>query len=373
MERRSPLLPLLTLLLAALPPAQNRAGTNEDDAKTPKDPFTGGDAKAMTAAGVVAYGPFLLAPDVRTEDVEKVLGENRIRWLENAHFRIGCTLATAPPPTDPDARNLLQAELGRLKKRGAKFPDRASRLEPWLRVHLFAQRAEELYGEIAALVGHDDATGTHLGSQHKLPLLLFQRKSDLARYLDRFCNVKSEVGQRTSFPKVGLRGLALAAETDDVRDEAAVHAQFRFLLTQTLCDSLGGVPYWLSLGLAHVYERQVPSALSMAVPKADENVDAQTQNQWSQKMRRRAQRPELLIPFAELAGKIDFGYWAHVQAWSRVDFLLALDRAKFGRLLAGVRGSQATSRQVEQLELVFGLDPETFDARWRKWVLENDR
>lgn len=368
-------LPLLLLAASALLPAQNQApGTTKDDEDVvkagPKDPFTGGDPKAMAAAGIVAYGPFVWADNLRTEDVEKVLGENRIRWIETAHFLIGCNLGTAGMPDEADARKMLNGELARMKKRFAKFPDRASKLEPWLRLHLYAQRAEELYAEFARLVGHDDKSNTHLGQAGKFPILLFQKKSDLARYLDRFCDSKSQTGQRHFYGKTQQRGFVLAAEWDEVHDEPTVHAQFRFFLLETFADAIGGVPYWLSLGLAHCYERQVPCNTMMAAIKDDESVDQDSQNKWFTKMRKRAQHATLLIPFEELATKTDFGYWAHLQAWSRVDYLMALDRARFGAFLAAMKGGQGVSRQVEQLLLVYGMEPDVFDGKWRDWVLK---
>lgn len=371
-------LSILLLTSSALLLAQSPApGTTKDDEDVvkagPKDPFTGAEPKAMAAAGVIAYGPFVWADDLRTEDVEKVLGEGRIRWLETPHFLIGCNLGTTGMPEEADARKMLNAELARMKKRHPKFPERASKLEPWLRLHLYAQRAEELYAEFAKLVSHDDTTGTHLGQARKFPILLFQKKSDVARYLDRFCNSKSEMSQRHFYGKTSQRGLVLGAEADEVRDEASVHAQFRHLLIETFTDTIGGVPYWLSLGMAHCYERQVPSRTIMATIKDEESVDEETQHKWPTKMKKRAQHEKLLIPFHELATKTDFGYWAHLQAWSRVDYLMTTDRAKFGEFLAGMKGGYGASRQIEQLALVYDMEPEAFDVKWRDWVLKTYR
>ena len=371
---------LLALLLSgsALLHAQKQApGTTKDDEDVvkagPKDPFTQADPKAMASAGVVAYGPFVWADQLRTEDVEKVLGPGRFLWLETAHFLIGFNLATTALPEDAEARKLTNAELQRMHKRFAKFPERASKIEPWLRLHLYAQRAEELYAEFQKLIGHDDASGTFLGQKGKFPLLLFQKRSDLARYLDRFCGKQSQMSQRHYYGKTGQHGFVLAAEADEPRDDAQIQSQFRFLLLESFTDAMGGVPYWLELGLAHCYERQIPSRLMMAAPKDDESVDADTQHKWPTKMKARAQHQKLLIPFSDLATRTDFGYWAHLQAWSRVDFLMQLDRTKFGQFLSGMGTAAGIGKQVELLERVYGMDPETFDTKWRDWVLKTYR
>lgn len=334
------------------------------------DPFTGGEPKAMQAAGIVAYGPFPWANQQRTEDVDKVLGTNRLVWIETAHFLIGCSLAGAAMPEEPEARKFVNAELQRLNKRWSKFPPRASKLDPWLRLHLYALRAEELYAEFAKLVGHDDASGTHLGQKGKFALLLLQKKSDLVRYHDRFCASKSEMSQRHYYDKTGQYGFVLTPEGDEVRDEASVHAQFRYFLIEIFADAKGGMPFWLSMGLAHWYERQVSTRTILAPIKNDESVDASVQHLWHDKMKARCKHEGNLLPFHELATKTDLGYYGHLQAWSRVDWMMAQERSKLQEFLAGLQGGHGISRQIEGLERAFGLESEAFDATWRAWVLK---
>ena len=361
------------LLGTALAPAQDPppAGDGEDILKAAKkDPFTGAEPKAMATAGVTAYGSMMWAGGFRTDDVDKVLGPGRVLWMETKHFRIGYNLASAAPPEDPEARKGLGADLGRMKKRHPRFPERAGKLEPWLRLHLYAHRAEEMYADVAALVGHDDTSGTFLGQKDKFPIALFQKKSDLARYLDRFCGQKGEDGRRVHFASTGQHGIAMAAEGDDPRDEAQVHSLFRNLLAGALLDAGGDTPYWLKCGYAHVEDRKSPSRFLVVAIKDDDHVEAETQHKWHAKMKGRVRHAELLTPIAELATMYDFGYWQHLQAWSRVDYLLATDRAKFGALLRAMRGGNSfnATAQFEALRTVYGMEPADFDARWREWV-----
>ncbi|MBL8754803.1 MAG: hypothetical protein JNK15_15975 [Planctomycetes bacterium] len=349
-------------------------GTTKDDEGVVKaglkDPFTGGDEKLMKQLGVVAYGPLVWADDLRTGQIDKVLGEKRIIWMETEHFQFAFNFSTAPVPEDAEARKIVNAELARLNKKCNKLPARASKIETWVRLHLYAMRAEELYADFAKLVGHDDASGTCLGQKGKFPILLFQKKSDLARYLDRFCGIKSETPMRHYYNKTGQNGLALSAEAEEVRDEAFVYAQFRNLLVETFCSANGGAPRWLSVGLAHWYERKIPSRVIMAAIKDGESVDVHTQHLWHDKMKNRAQHEKLLVPFAEFSGKVDFGYYDHLQAWSRVDWLLTTDREKFGKFMAELKNGYSSQRQIEALQTVYGMEPEVFDAKWREWVLK---
>src|SRR5262249_27588678 len=84
-----------------------------------------------------APAPFPWADGQRTTDVDRVLGERRILWLETGHFRIGCNLASAPMPVPQDQRKYLLDELKRLKKKLPRIDDKPKRLDPWLRLHLY--------------------------------------------------------------------------------------------------------------------------------------------------------------------------------------------------------------------------------------------
>jgi hypothetical protein len=211
------LLSFASTLLAQSPPTKTGS---ESPTAGAQDPYTKAAAKAMEAAGIVAYGPFPWANNLRTEDVDRVLGENRIRWIETAHFLIGSTLEATNAPGEAEARQLMNADLASMRKRHVKFPARASKMDAWLRLHLYAHRAEALYAEYAELVGHPADAPTHLGMKNKFPLLLLQKRSDVARYLDRFCGSKGQGTQRCQYPLTDQTGFVLSAEGQEPFDEA---------------------------------------------------------------------------------------------------------------------------------------------------------
>ena len=103
----------------------------------------------------------------------------------------------------------------------------------------------------------------------------------------------------------------------------------------------------------------------------DEHVDPMAQHQWHDRAKARARRDSLVAPLRSLFEKTDLGFFDHVQAWSRVDHLIAVDRQKFGQLLVGMRGGASAQKQEQVLAECFGLDPETCDAKWREWVAKN--
>jgi hypothetical protein len=172
------------LCLCANLSAQDKAPAGKDEDVKAIDPYTDGDAKAMAAAGVVAYGPFPWADDKSTADLERVLGERHMLWLETAHFRIGSALPMQNLPAGQDQKRILSEELKQLHKKVPRVPEHPARLDPWLRLHLYAARAEGCYAWFQKLLSVTDANfgdgtqvrkGAYLGLPDKFLLLLFQK------------------------------------------------------------------------------------------------------------------------------------------------------------------------------------------------------
>jgi hypothetical protein len=394
--------------IALLPPAvaqdkpgqDKPAGTtkDDDDAKAgPRDPYTEADPKTMAAAGIVAYGPLPWADHFGTADVDTVLGDKRIRWLETAHFRIGCSLASAPVPVAQDQRRWLFDELKRLKKRLPKIDDKPKRLDPWLRLHLYAQRAEELYAEFEQLLGVTDADfgngkesphGKYLGLPDKYLLLLLQKKSDLARYAQRFCGVQTERSYRHYHDKTQQLLSLISVEGLDGVDDFGLLCHTVHSLVSNFEGGLGGftseLPLWFSEGLADWFSRRVPTEFVNVVAKDDEAIDEDKQHEWPRRVRRRASFDRAWLTFGQLEAIqqfADFGFQAHTMAWSRLDYLLAQDRGKVGVMLRELKRlppaadgrvppAEVTRACARLLAQLFQLDGPTFDRRWREWVLK---
>ena len=403
----SPLLALFSSVVvwfaSGLPlPAQQppQPGTTKEDDDVlkagPKDPYTGQDPAAMAAAGIVRYGPFPWADFKTTTDIDRVLGEGRVLWLETAHFRIGCNLKTLPMPQEQEPRKVLLDQIRTLRKKLPKVPEKPKKLDPWLWLHLNAQRAEALYAEIATLLGVTDQTftgkeiptGPFLGLPDKYLILLFQKKSDMARYMERFCSVQADKSYRHYHVQTFQLLTCMAVEGFETFDDDAQHTHLIYTLVHNLLNGYRGfyydLPYWLDEGLAHWYSRRVKSTFINAMARADEAVDEENQHEWPRKVRARAQHERGFIPFATMAGwqkRDELGYQGHIQAWSRVDYLMSLGADKFAPLLQQLKsiplprdGSTVPRDQVDRvaqkaLMEIWSLDAATFDAQWRAFVL----
>jgi hypothetical protein len=319
-------------------------------------------------------------------------------WLETAHFRFGYSLRSVGWPDKPEQRKALQDDLRTLRKRLPTVPEKPKRFDPWLRLHLYAQRCEAAYAEFQRLLGVTDADfpargtqpgqGAYLGLPGKFLVLLFQKQSDMARYMDRFCGRKDDTSMRFYHPKSCQMLLAVAADGFEGLDEGGLHGHVLYAVHLNLMNGLNGfsypLPLWLSEGLAHWHARKVPSEFLNVQVKDTDAVAEEKQTNWPVKVRRRAQHEALCFPFATMAGWAkweDLGYHEHAQSWSRVDYLMQHDRDKVGLLLRKLKavpgtgdfegqGAQIRTMAQQLLLELFSLDAATFDQQWRDWVLK---
>lgn len=363
-----------------------------------KDPFTQGDPALMAAAGVVGYGPFPWADHKTTTDVDRVLGEKRVLWVETKHFRVGFALRTCPLPEDQAQKKELYEELKELRKKLPKIPDRPKRLEPWVRLHLYLQRLEKGYADIQELLGVTDADfpargkeprqGAYLGMPDKYLVTLFQKKSDLARMVDRFCGGKDDTSFRYYHAATHQMYFGCAAEGLEGFDDYGLYGHTLYAVTHNLLNGYNGyyysLPLWLDEGIAHWYSRKVPSKVVNVQIQDHEAVAEDKQNDWPQKIRKRAQHDGATLPFAKMAAweKFDeLGFHGHAQAWSRVDFLMQRDAEKLGAMVKKLKdlpvpvGGQKPPAEVaavaqKLLAELYELDAESFDQKWREWVLK---
>ncbi|MGB0685343.1 MAG: hypothetical protein ACPGQD_04040, partial [Planctomycetota bacterium] len=185
------LLTMLTGLLAVPATAQK---DNEDDEGPEPDPYTEEVREAMDRAGYVRFGQMQWADNHGTKDIEEAFGGVEMIWVETEHFRIGSSL---PEYTIDRANKVekkkLEEELKRLRERLPTAPKKVKKLDPWLRLHLFAMRAEELYDEIEEMLKVEDESfprgpgtvvdgkymgeGPYLGMTDKYLVLLTEKKS----------------------------------------------------------------------------------------------------------------------------------------------------------------------------------------------------
>jgi hypothetical protein len=154
----------------------------------------------MDKAGYLSFGPFRVAKDLKTTDIEETLGKIPVLWVETAHFKLGSTLKTYKFQGDQKENERLKDELGRLKSRFDKFTPPRGKLDPWLRLHLFALRLEDLYADFQQRFALQDA-GPLLGMELKYTVLLLEKESGLVRFSRRYLSQEPKTFVRWQLPE----------------------------------------------------------------------------------------------------------------------------------------------------------------------------
>lgn len=372
------------------------------EGKPADDPFTGGDPALMQAVGIEAYAPFPWADDYTTKDIVTELGEVlRIRFAETKHFRIGIALPDAPWPIDKDEKRALQQEVDALAAKLPKLKPRPKEVSSWLLLHLYAQRLEALYGDFSARIGFLEppagavpgdssadgeapkvalGQGPYLGQHGKFCLLVLPRRSDLGRFLRRFCGRISD--DPVSHHAVRSRSM-LFVTTPDVRSkglstERALHCNIVYGTIVNFVQGYRGftyeIPVWNVEGLAHWYRLRLDPKYNTIANLVETQWGLLQDADWPQKARARAEAGsfapfETLVTW-RLADCTDLH--KHVMMWSRMDFLMSLGDDKLGRYLASLKSLPTTgaprelvlAQQQRALREVYGFDDAAFDRAW---------
>ncbi len=369
------------------------------------DPYTRNTKEALEKAGYVSFGPFRFGDDHTTEQIETVLGGVPLIWVETAHFKIGSGLPECAAGEDSNERERLRDELERLAQRVPNVKVKAKKLDPWLRLHLFAARLEQTYADFQQLFGVKDGDfptvpatpeerlapgymgdGPYLGMPSKFTVLLFDKESSLARYASVYLNMKVEAALRWFFPRTGSMLYLAAAELleGDYANDTAFTCQAIGGVVQNLANGFRNyghtLPLFWSEGLAHWFSRRFDARYHFFQGDAGTG-RVKDGGKWESSVRARVER-DVFPPTAEMLGWQDplALEWAdHLILWSRVDYLMAREdgaAARFQRLLktplveSGGRPREELLR--ERTEQAFreatGQTPEDFDAAWSAWV-----
>lgn len=396
---------LLLLLAICLPLQSLHAQKGKEDEEEKKewleDPYSENDQAIWEAAGYVDYERFHWADNHSTADIEEAIGGARIRWVETAHFRIGSSL---PEYTvnrgSKTEKEKIKKELARLRERLPNVPKKANKLDPWLRLHLYAMRAEDLYAEISELLGVDVGDfptgpgqmkndrymgeGPYLGMQNKFTILFFEKESSLGRYRASFMNAQGDKPIRHMFPRDGTLLFGVAVENEGMTNDTTMHCLFEYSMVMNLLNGYRyyrhALPEWMVTGLGHWYARQIDPSKNYYTEDRLFGNDDKNIWKWGPKVRARVGH-EYFDAFTKVMGYPDAENMKpaqHMMAWARIDYLMNEHREGFAKWVDVLKdpypkGEMQTpesleARQIAGMEAILGMDPAKFDAVWAEWA-----
>jgi hypothetical protein len=391
----------LGALAAALVLAPLAVAGDEDEFPR-EDPYTAGTPAALQAAGYVSLGPFRFGDGHSSDQVSSELGIP-MAWAETAHFKIGSGLRAVEVGGDREERKRMRAELAALGEHLDGVKSKARELDPWLRLHLFARRLENLQAEFQQRLGSRDedwptepwdtsrrptaeymGEGPYLGMPAKFTVLIFQKKSDLSRYSVRFLGTALDHPTSWIFPETGslLYLTAFECLEGDYHNETgltcAVLAGVAGNLARGFRSDRIRPPLFFTEGLAHWFARRYDPRFHILSGSDPTRIHLREQSDWGGSVRARVSNG-YFTPLDEMLGWKDFDQldWAdHLMMWSRVDHLLDMEEGAARRFLLAFKDptfvvtgdDEVRERSLHALREATGQTPAELDATWQEWV-----
>jgi hypothetical protein len=393
MEIHRRILALAAALLAcAFAPAQSK----NDPAQCP---YCKGDPALMQKASIVSHGGFEFGKEESTAKVDGVLPSVDIRWIESKHFELG--VALGPHKVKPEEKDKLRAELTRLQAVLPTVDPKSKVLDPWLRAHLYAQRAEDTWNrwlEIFQVKESDFppqgyvwdmhakymGIGPYLGQNGKYEILIVPNEAALQQYLQSQFGLLVKKSQRWNLPPRDTLSVTIGTGTEQLREDEGLHGHLVFNLAINLLDGFKhysyDTPIWIREGLAHFMEREVTQRFNSFDSGEGATAEISRKTNWQAEVRKLL-AAEKLPRLAEMLSMREFSDLTlprHYASWAMTDFLIRTKPAEYARFNDALHGimddkgypdsSNLLEVHREKFREIFGWSYADFDRAWMEWI-----
>ena len=398
-HQRAPFLALLLLALFFVPSLAG-AQANKKPANAPENcPYCKGNPKLMEAAGIVAHGGFEFGK-TDTKKVDELLPYCEILWLETEHFRIGFALGSYKVKLEEKKKVL--GELTRLAEKLPAVKPETQILDPWLRLHMYAQRCEDLYGRFIDLIQAKDVVwpdgpgkwaiggpyfgeGPYLGMQRKYEFLALPSEAAHVEYLTFDAGLRIKKTQRWHFVDLGKITLVCHVQQGNLRQDPALHGHLAFNLAHNLYDGMlhynYETPVWVHEGLAHFMEREIDPKYNTF--DSDEGAIGQetSKENWKAEVMKMlgANSQPRMAELVTLKRYSELTLPHHYATWSMTEFLVRTKPDEYAKFLWALKrnfdaqgiptGSNMNDLHRTKFKEIFGWNYPEFDEAWKTWCL----
>lgn len=362
-------------------------------------PYCQNDPALMQAAGILSHGGFEFG-NSDTKTIDGQLATSDIRWIESAHFEIGFALGTHK--VRQEEKEKLRAELARLAETLPAIDSKEKMIDPWLRSHLYAQRAEDAWKRFQALMKVENAdfpdgkkaydrtgkfmgSGPYMGQKGKYEVLVTPSEAALVSYLQQNFGLLVKKTQRWNLPDKDSLSVTINGNEDNLREDEALHAHMVFNVTINLLDGYKHYSYdkpiWIREGLAHFVEREISQKFNSFDSSEGAVADVSRKSKWEPEVRKlisTGKAPRM----AELVGMQDYSELTlpkHFTTWSMIDFLVKTNPDGFACLNDAISGllndkgipdgSPLPDVQRAKFKECLGFSYAEFDTKWAEWVM----
>lgn len=382
------------LALLALIPLAGATG-QEKSKRAQVCPWCKNDPETMARAGVISHGPIAIGPK-GSEQLATSLPTGAWIFLETPHLRWAWSPGAMTVELDDKKR--VMAELDRLRLVLPGVPEEPKRLDPWLRLHLFAMKGEELYARFQKILQVADAdfpeertvegpfmgNGRFLGEKDKFEVVIHTTRASHTFFTQDFSGVRVTDSFRWHFKALHKLLVSVPAEDPDLKKDKWLFPHVVHNLSHAFFCAYKHFSYdppvWIDEGLAHAMEKEWEPESTTSDGEEGTLRDTRGPADWTKATRLLLLRGKQ-SPMAELMRVKEFGEMdqdANLTAWSMVRFLIEERADAFAHILGGVKGQLdekgwPTGKDLPDLQRKLFREagawtPAGFDEAWKTWA-----
>lgn len=426
---RRPLTTLVLLLavgLLALPASAQRKKKKVDSVFEKKP-------EVMAELGL-SYGPFPFAHSTTEQVADELLIGNDVLWLQTPHFRIGTILKKWKIPVAE--RKKYRAELAEMQQTYPEIDPKVSSLDPYYRIHMMGWRMEKMYAQFLDQMGWTEedfaklppesifeqaiandftntinqfeldrggqqrsegfpqwvGMGQYLGEPHRFEIFICEDESIWAEFKLRYFGIKTTHPQRWNIkvdttdegltqPRSRCLLFGMSTKQAEVRHDQHLHNALRHNISINFLDGymlyLFDLPAWLREGYAHYMRRLNHPGYSFYDAGEGASMIEQDMENWAPAVRKLVKKDEAadFATLARLNDYVDLDFEKHLVVWSKMDFLIQTDKAKFGQFITKLKsqesGAGMADAQRKAFKEIYGWTMRQADQEWKTWVMAN--
>jgi hypothetical protein len=272
------------------------------------------------------------------------------------------------------------------------------KIDPWLRLHLMAQRGEDFYTRFQEVLGVTDAdfpesrqnegpymgNGKFLGGKGKFEVLLHVNRSTHRMFTTKYMGVNITDGVRWHFKGKDKMLMSLPAVDSDLKMDRDLHPHIGHNLSHLMLCAYKHFSYdppiWLDEGLAHCMEQEISPDFHTIDGEEGSLPDNRGRADWNKDLKQLLKRGKL-TSFGSLLHVKSFGTMVHedhISAYGMVRFLLDEKPKLFGEFLGVIKGQldsegypsgrDLLGLQRKALKDIFKWTPIQADEAWKLWI-----
>ncbi len=381
---------LATLLLLAV-----SAFCAQEKSQAEVCPWCKNDPALMAKAGVISHGPITIGPKGSADIVANYSATQWV-FLETAHLRWASSLGPATVDLKDKAR--VEAELARLRLVLPSVPEKVKKLDPFLRLHLFAMRGEEFHTRFQLLLRVTDAdfpaqrqqkgpymgNGRFLGEADKFEIVIHNTRATHVPFTQSFSGAGVTDSVRWHFRDLHKLIVSVPAEDPDLRQDRWLFPHVAHNLSHLFFCAYKHFnydpPIWLDEGLAHAMEKEIDPESNTTDGEEGTLRDKSGPADWTKaaKQIEAANKDRSLADLLHAKEFAALDMSANIMAWSKVRFLIETEPEKFAKFLGTVKGQldakgvpngqNLDDLQRNAMRDLWSWSPADFDNAWRAWI-----